>query len=219
VIPPTRFIAATLLAAAAAGATAAGGHHDVDDATVLAPQRCQLEAWLMAGRSPSAEIAHLGTACRFAALEWGLNADRVRIDGLPADTLGPQAKWAVDLAGGQLAVGAVLSAVWRTSGPAGTVITAYVPGTARVGTVQLHVNVGRDHDRAAGGFRRWGVAADWAAGESLTFTTERRSIFGQPLTRAGVRFALSPQSSVDASVAVGGDTRWIALGLNWEWAR
>jgi hypothetical protein len=218
VTPIARFIALALLTAAWQ-AQAAGGHHDVDDATVLAPGRCQVEAWLVDGHAPRSDLAHLGPACRVGAVEWGLNADRIRLDGKRDDTIGPQGKWVVDLVAGRLAVGASLALTWRTRGPGGPIGSAVVPATAWVGPLQINVNAGRDHDPLAGHFRRWGIGVDWTPIEALTFTAERRSILGQPLSRAGLRFNATPATSLDLSVARGGGTRWLGIGVNWEWVR
>jgi len=215
-------LAAMLLSTAAAGASAAGGHFDVDDATMLAPGHCQVETWLIAGRSPALHVAHLGPACNFAGVEWGFNADRIRLDDLRADAWGPQAKWVTELVDKRLAMGGVLALTWRDGGPDRPLVTAYVPVTAWFGAnqqLQVNLNLGADHDAQFGHFRRWGLGADWSATDRLTLTAERREALGQRLTRVGARWALTPLVSVDASIARAGETRVYALGLNWEWER
>src|SRR4029453_7135119 len=103
--------------------------------------------------------------CHAVGVEWGLNVDRVRVDGAHTDLIGPQAKWVVDVVPQRFAAGAVLAFTWRRHGPDGALTTAYVPLTAWIGPheqLQLNLNLGRDHDPQAGGFRRWGVGADWS---------------------------------------------------------
>jgi hypothetical protein len=214
---PTLLAAALLTAAC--GARAAGGHFDVDDATMLDDGRCQVELWAFDGRTPRAELLHAGSACHWGGIEWGLNADRIRIDGERDDTLGPQAKWVMDIVDKRLAAGVVLAAAWRTAASEGPILNAYVPVSAWVGPVQMNFNLGRDHDPRSGSFRRWGAGADWTLNDQLMLTLERRSLFAQAVTRAGVRYSLTPHSSIDASVARAGGLRLFGIGFNVDWAR
>jgi hypothetical protein len=189
---------------------------------MLAPGHCQVETWFVDSRRPTGWLAHVGPACHAAGVEWGLNADRAQAEGVRADLVGPQAKWVADIVAQRLAAGAVLGVAWRTQGPVGTLATAYVPLTAWVGPqeeLQLNLNLGRDRDSQAGGFRRWGVGADWSLGDRFVLTVERREILGQRLSRAGVRWNLGPTMSIDASLARAGDTQLVGLGFNWEWTR
>jgi len=213
---------AAILLAGAVEAHAAGGHFDVDDATALAPGRCQVETWLLAGRSPSSTFVHVGPACAWGGIEWGLNADRVRIDGARGDTLGPQAKWVVDVLAKRLSTGAAVAATWRTEGTSRPIATGYVPVTAWFGEnqqLQLNLNAGRDHDPIAGSFRRWGIGADWTASDRWMLTAERRSVLSQALTRIGARWYLTPLASIDASVARAGGMRLLGVGFSWELER
>lgn len=213
-----RLIAASLILVAR-GAGAAGGHFDVDDATMLDSGHCQVEVWAFDGRSPRAEFLHVGPACHWAGIEWGLNADRIRIAGERDDTIGPQAKWVVDLIDKRLAAGAVLAASWRTGTTGGPIVNAYVPVSIWTGPVQINLNLGRDHDPRTGGFRRWGAGADWTLNDTFMVTLERRSAFAQALTRYGVRYSLTPLASIDVSVARAGELRLVGIGFNVEWAR
>lgn len=208
------------LAALAGPALAAGGHHDVDDATVLDPGHCQVETWALSGRGPSLAARHLGPACNLGGLEWGLNIDRVRQDGLAATSLGPQLKWVADPAARRLSVGLVGGLTWRSGGPRRPVGGVYLPATLWLGGEgqwQLHANLGHDDDPGNGRFRRWGTGVDWVVNDRWVFTAERRALFGQQLSRAGLRFNLTPLASTDLSLARGGDARVVALGFNWEW--
>jgi hypothetical protein len=211
-----------LLSAGALPARGAGGHHDVDDATMLAPGHCQVEVWAIVARTPRADDEHVGPACNWAGVEWGLNVDRLRVEGTPADNYGPQAKWVTELLPGRFAAGAVVSLTWRRQAPGEPLAGLLVPATLWLGPggqLQVHFNVGRDHDPGVGGQRRWGIAADWTPREWLTLTAERRLYLGQTLSRVGARWNVTPLVSVDASVARSGDAHLYAIGLSWEWER
>lgn len=207
----------------ASGSTlAAGGHHDVDDASLLSTGHCQLETWAFSGRSPALSAQHLGSACSFGGLEWGVNAERVRQQGLQVHSLGPQWKWVADPAARRFSLGLAAALTWRDRGPHRPVSSLYVPATLWLGDEaagQLHVNVGRDHDPADGPFRRWGIALDWTLNGRWLLTAERRSLFGQTLGRAGLRYSITPLASIDFSLGRGGDTRLLAIGFSWEWER
>lgn len=73
---PRRHLVSLTLMLTGAAASAMGGHFDVDDAAVLAPERCQVELWTVRGES--ARLAHIGPACRVGALEVGVNFERCR---------------------------------------------------------------------------------------------------------------------------------------------
>jgi len=203
-------------------ALAAGGHHDVDDATVLETGHCQVETWVFSGRSPALTAQHIGPACNFGGLEWGLNLDRVRQQGNRVNSLGPQVNWVVDPAAKRLSVGLAAGLTWRDRGPRRPVTSFYVPATLWLGNEgqwQLHANVGHDDDPSDGHFQRWGAGVDWTLNDRVVLTAERRAQFGQSLTRAGLRVNLTPLASVDFSLGRGGDTRLLAIGFNWEWER
>ncbi len=212
-----------MLLAASAQAQAASGHHDVDDAVVLDPGQCQVDTWIFAGRRPTLRTLHLGPACRLGAVELGASIERARgAGGEVGDNAGPQIKWATELLPQRLAVGLASSAVWRLQGPEHrALVTVYMPVTAWLadGALQLHFNLGQDRDPSVGVQRRWGVAADWSLSDRWAVTAERRSQLAAALTRAGLRWNLTPLSRVDISVAHGAGTRVLALGFTQEWGR
>jgi hypothetical protein len=215
-------ITAAMFAASCGAAYPAGGHHDVDDATILAPGHCQIEAWVLRGRRSNLALQHIGPACNFGGLEWGLNVDRVRLDGERSDGVGPQVKWVLDPAAKRLSLGAVLGVTWLSHGPAKPLVTGYVPATWWLGTdgeVQLNANLGQDKGIEGVHFGRWGIGVDWTVNDRLVLTAERRLQFAQELSRLGARLNLTPLVSVDLSVGRNANARLGALGLNWEWDR
>lgn len=214
------WLAALTLCPALAGA--AGGHHDVDDAVVLDPEHCQGEAWVASGRHPTLRLLHLGPACRIGAIEWGLTADRLRLDGADHDNAGPQMKWVHEVWPQRLNIGFAAGFAAHLRGPRQTVITTFVPVTAWLGErrqLQLHFNIGQDRETGPRVVRRWGLAADWSPNDQWTITLERRSLLGDALTRGGLRYNVTPLSSIDLSYAEGRRQRVAVLGYTVEWVR
>ena len=83
-------VLASLCMAASFGARAAGGHFDVDDATIVNPGRCQVEAWITRVPAEAATVFHVGPACRVGPVEIGLNFDHVRVTDEARNGFGPQ---------------------------------------------------------------------------------------------------------------------------------
>lgn len=210
-----------LLAASSGSAVAAGGHFEVDDATLVGTGHCQLEVWAFRGKALGEEGQHLGPACAFGGIEWGLNLDRLRLRGSgPVDWWGPGLKWVVDPVAQRLSLGLALGASRRLHGGGGSVTTAYVPVTIWPAPgLQLHANLGTDHEPQLGSTRRYGLAAEWAPNERWTFILERRLQLSDWRSRAGVRYSFTPMVSVDLSVARAAGHALLAAGVNWEWER
>ncbi|HSB25271.1 MAG TPA: hypothetical protein VLE94_19395 [Burkholderiaceae bacterium] len=209
---------ALVAAAASGGALAMGGHFDVDDAAVLAPQRCQVELWALRGES--ARLAHLGPACRAGPVEVGLAFERLSEDAQRDAIVGAQVKWVTALAP-QLDVGLVGSASRDTTRGV-DLWTAYVPVTWSVGeAVQLHANVGVDRLGDRGRSERLGIAGEWAVDSRVTLLVERFRLFDATATRAGVRLALREAASLDLSAArvSGSGNRIWGLGWSFEFGR
>lgn len=205
-----------------AGHAGAGGHFDVDDAGMLEPGQCQYEVW--AGRIGGAQaqrFAHLGPACRFGPIEWGLNVDRLapaagRIDV----TVGPQLKWtffgqAADApVSAALSAGAVVDVTQH--GRTGGQFVVPVSWQAMPALV-VHGNLGSDWATRSGARTgRTGVAGEWALNPGVSLVAERNRAFAQWTTRAGLRFNLTPLIGLDLSVArVGPEgARSVTIGLN-----
>lgn len=216
-----RILFAASLLLAAATARAAGGHFEVDDATVLATGHCAAETWLTTERGPAARTQHLGPACRWGASEWGLNLDRSASGGHTTAT-GAQWKWVADPAARRFSVGAVAAAGREAGSARGWQTSWYVPATVwlgQEGEVQMHFDAGHDHDPQTGGHGRAGAAVDYVLSDPWMLTVERRTLLGHWLSRGGLRYALTPFLSFDASVAGQAGRRVLALGVNWEWER
>jgi hypothetical protein len=202
-----------LAAAACSRAVAMGGHFEVDDATVLGPQRCQLELWALHG--DMAHLAHLGPACRVGAVELGLAIERLSEDAQRDAVVGAQVKWVTALAP-QLDVGLVGSASRDTTRGV-DLWTAFVPLTWSVGeTVQLHANVGFDRLGDRGRSERLGIAGEWVVNPRVTLLAERFRLFDATATRAGLRLAFGEDASLDVSAARVSGSGNLIWGLGWS---
>ena len=209
---------ASVLALASTLTGAAGGHFDVDDATVLAPQRCQVEFWVLRGEA--ARLGHLGPACRVGTVELGLTLERLSEDTQLDTIVGGQAKWVAPLAP-QIDIGLVAAASRDTTRGI-NLWTAYVPLTWSVGeTVVLHANLGLDWLGQRGQSTRLGIAGEWTMDARVSLLAERFRLFDALATRGGMRVALGENANVDFSGArLSGSGRWIwGLGLAVEFGR
>lgn len=209
---------ALALAGAVSGAAAAGGHFEVDDAALLAPQRCQVEAWALRGEV--LRLAHVGPACRVGPVEVGMALERLSEDSQHDAIVGAQVKWATALAP-QLDVGLVASASRDTTRGV-NLWTAYAPLTWSVSdALQLHANLGGDSLGDRGPTKRLGVGVDWALDQRFTVLAERVWALDVAATRVGLRVAVGESASIDASGArlSGSGNRIWGLGLTFEFDR
>jgi hypothetical protein len=207
-------------------AGAAGGHFAVDDAALVDPGQCQVEAWEERGDAHRFRLDHLGPACRLGALEWGLNLDRYRLsDGSRGTGFGPQVKWATPLTS-TLSLGLSAGSTWDASRTHGThyLGTAVVmpltwqPTTA----LAVHLNLGHDLRPAGADTTRRGLALEWTANDHWSTQVERFDDNGERRVRAGLRYSVTPALSFDLSRArhLGPDSRpWWAAGVNWAFDR
>lgn len=200
-------------------AQGAGGHFEVDDAYVLDPGRCQVEAWLTRSPALSLTALHLGSACRVGSLELGLSVDRSAA-GNPTTVLASQVKWASGAwrDRGQIGVGAAIGLDTRNGR---WLETVYVPMSWRIADAfWVHANLGVDRDRA-GLHRRHGGSAEWAMGPGWILLAERVAIVGAHTTRIGIRFAATSFTNIDIGAArVGPDhAPAYVVGVNHEFGR
>lgn len=200
---------------------AAGGHHAVDDATMLEPGQCQVEAWTE--RQAGDQLQHFGPACHLFGLEAGLHLDRnVTAHRSAPGTSGLQLKWAREAHPG-LAYGLLWTADWQ-NGAAGAATQAVVlPLTWQwAETLALHVNVGREFRPHAATLKRQGVALEWQPSPHWQVLAEAWRDATPLHRRVGLRYVVSDNLCIDLSRATArggeGPPRW-ALGLNWAFSR
>ena len=217
-VRPHRPAVTLVLALAGSAASAMGGHFDVDDAFVLAPERCQVELWTLQGES--LHSAHLGPACRAGPLEVGVILERLSGGGLADRIAGAQLKavtnWLPDVNVG------LVAAASRDTTKGVNLLTAYVPLTWSLSNaLQVHANLGVDRLGERGRSRRVGIAGEWAFADGITLLAEHFSALDLTLTRCGLRIALGEQASLDLSAARVSNTgnRLWGLGLNFEFGR
>jgi hypothetical protein len=203
-------------------AHAAGGHFDVDDATVLDPGRCQVEAWGVRVPASSSRLAHLGPGCRVGPVEAGVNIDHSRVAGDGRTLLGPQLKWVVDPLVDKLSAGLAWSAAFDLTNRGRPAQTLYVPATWWFAEkFWLHANLGLDRSADGTRWRRQGVSGEWAVSDRFSVIAERVKIVGDWTSRLGGRVNLTDTLSIDLSAArIGPRNEPVcAIGLNREFAR
>lgn len=204
-------------------AHAAGGHHAVDDAALLEPGQCQVEAWFDRENGNARSLLHVGPACRVGAVEFGLNLDRARSAGAAAPTgYGAQLKWARSLHE-RWSAGLVLALAGQDKSPGYAGSSLVVPITWQAtDSVLTHLNVGRDFRHRQPDLNRAGLALEWAPLDAGSIVAERYREGGNNFWRVGARWAVNPSTSIDLSQARGLHGRvpaWWTLGLTWVFER
>jgi len=212
---------ACLIGLAAEGWTA-GGHHAVEDAALLEPGMCQLEAWIDRAAGGRGTTLHAAPGCRAGPVELSLNLDRFHAERAgTATVVAPQLKWAVELVP-SLSAGLVVSAALRDHAPNFLGGTIVVPLTWEAATdLRVHLNAGRDLVHGGPDSRRNGVAIEWQAAACCSLVAERFREVGLDFWRAGVRYAPRGDLAIDVSRAqgmAGAPDRW-ALGLTYAFGR
>ena len=221
-LPAAASLTLLAIACVVTSAHAAGGHFDVDDATVLDPNHCQVETWVARAPAVGGTLAHLGSGCRVGPVEIGVNIDRVSIGGNGRTLLGPQLKWVVDPLVEKLSTGVAWSASYDLTNRGRPSQTLYVPLTWWAAEkLWIHANLGLDRDVAGTRWRRQGMSGEWAASDKLTLIAERVKIVGDWTSRLGGRLNISDALSIDLSAARSGPRgeRIYVVGLNQDFAR
>lgn len=210
------------LLAPVSSAHAAGGHFDVDDATMLAAERCQVEAWFTRAPAANANVWHLGPGCRVGPVELTLNLDRPSAGAAHGTLVGPQLKWVTDPALGPFAAGLVAGATFDAGHGGRPVWTLYAPLTWTLNdAIAVNLNFGADRDAAGRTTRRVGASGEWTLNDQVTVLAERIRFGGEWTSRLGLRLNLSETLSIDVSGARVGPHpgRLFTIGLNQEFAR
>lgn len=203
--PAARHLAGMAAAAAlllAPHATqAAGGHHAVDDAALLEPGQCELEGWAVRPQG-GGRAWHAGAGCRVGPVELGLAAEHARAGGTGTTDWLPALKWATPL-GGPVSVGFSLGPQWQAQA------RPRYQGTAAVGLLTwaaherlaIHLNAGRALVHRGPDERLLGLSAEWTSPAGWSAVVERDIAGEAHHLRAGLRFAVAEQWSVDFSHA------------------
>ena len=211
-----------VLALACPLAQAAGGHHAVDDAAILAPGSCELEAW-GSSFNGAGQRFQAGANCRAGPVELGVAGLHERRGEERPTEYGLQAKWAQGWLPG-LSVGWSLVAAWQArpqQGFLGSSASALLTWAAR-DDLALHLNLGRDFVHGGPDQGRNGVALEWTPRAGWSLVGERYEEDRTQFLRAGVRLAVTEAVSVDMSRAQSlsgpGPSRW-TVGATWQFSR
>lgn len=204
-----------------ATAHAAGGHHAVDDAAILEPGICKLEAWRVV--APGERMLHAGGGCRVGPVELNVAVEYARDGGPSQSASGVQAKWATELAPG-FSAGLSVSTGWQAHvrpRHVGGTVAALLTWAAR-DDLALHLNLGRDLVRGGADQNRGGVAAEWTARPGWSLVAERYLENRIHFARGGVRWEARDGWSVDLSrawkLSGPGVSNW-TLGTTWQFDR
>ena len=211
---------AALLCSLVLPAHAAGGHHAVDDASILDPGQCQLEVW--AEHSSAHALQHVGPACRAGAVEVALNLDRSTGTPSHIELIGPQLKWAREVAPGW-SLGVAAGVNWQrgTSGPVNQWLLVPLTWQPR-SDLLVHLNIGRDFRRQGPDARLRGIAMEWQPSLNWQGLLEWWDAGAGSHRRQGLRYLWNDQLSLDLSHAQAqghAGKAWWTLGLNWTWQR
>jgi hypothetical protein len=196
-----RGLVAAIAFALPALAFAAGGYHGVDDATILGAGECEFESWVTYA-SRANRLVHAGGQCGIAGVEIGIAVEPATQDGARSDVFQAQVKWAGEI-GKDMSVGLSVTPQWDTRlSPRfqGTTVTAMLTWVLNE-RWQLHANAGRDYVRG-GNMARSGVEADWTTPDNrFMLTIERYIENGTHFARAGARWFVDENWTLDAGRA------------------
>jgi hypothetical protein len=190
---------ACTLALAWPPAHAAGGHHAVDDASILEPGACEIEAWTRRLEGGGQRL-QAGANCRAGPVELGVAGLHERQDAERQSEYGLQAKWAHEWMPG-LSVGWSVTTAWQARAQQrylGSSASALLTWQARE-DLALHLNLGRDFVHGGSDQSRSGVALEWAPRPGWSLVGERYEEEQTQFVRAGVRLAVTDSLSVDMS--------------------
>jgi hypothetical protein len=214
--------AAMAIVALAAGPVFAGRPLVADDAMILAPRQCQVEAWTE--RHPDDPQTWIAPHCNFGG-DWeliaGAGSMHVNDPGRASAASLLAAKTVFrPLTANNWGVGMVVGEQFAArSGPA-LGINFPLSVSLLADALRLHANAGWIRQPGVRSGPTWALAAEWTATRSLGFTLEAFGS-GRAYTQAGVRYALRGGGlTLDAAVGdhltLRGKQRYFALGLTFS---
>ena len=208
-----------MLLMAVSGPALAGGHFTVDDAALLDPGQCQIDAWVEHESRADRRLAHVGPSCGLGPVEVGLGWDRSRIQAADAPlATGAYVKWAVGLTDA-VSLGAVVAGNWQAASPRHAGTTLVIPVSWRIDdALQAHFNVGRDYVRGGVHANRAGVAVEWRPATRWLVIAEQFRQSEASFARIGLRWEPTKALSIDLSRAdrwSGPSSAWWTLGMSW----
>lgn len=218
---------AACLALAAAMDAHAGRPLVTEDASILDPKACQVEAWVQREDASGSRRTWLVPACNpwsEGGAELSIGAARNREDGasfqselvFQAKTLfRPTEKndWGVGLVVGTLEHR-------QLDGRRDWYATVPVSVSRLDDRLMVHANLGWLREQGSGRhFATWGLAVEGQVTERLTLLAESYGLHeGRPLYQAGLRFEAAPRVLFDATVGnrFGSGERFFSIGVHVE---
>ncbi|MBA3981430.1 MAG: hypothetical protein C0462_12600 [Alcanivorax sp.] len=179
----------------AAPVHAAGGHYAVDDATLVDPGRCQLEAWYTHADSNNRSVTALPACNVTGNLELTLGMAREWLeDGNDTEVEFAGKTLLRDMEEGGIGVALSVATFWRNETDHFEAVEVVLPVSVPVNDRLLtHVNVGWGRERGEQDDALWGVGAelDLVHGISLIGETYGSHRGGTRLG-AGLRYGIGP---------------------------
>lgn len=193
----------------------------VDDATILDPGDCQLEAWLQ--HTPQQREHWAMPACRVGAWELGLGLGRIAPDASAAYRARQlQAKTIFrPLRSNGWGIGLTVADQYRPGGGLSGDVSVLVPLSVSLldDRVLVHANAGWLHRHGGRGGATWALGSEWAAAPGLALSLESYGQqHGRGYLQAGVRLDAMPgRLALDAGLGqrfgLRSVERYVTVGL------
>jgi hypothetical protein len=217
-----------VLIAIAAGATlspspvmAAGGHYAVDDAGLVDPGRCMLEAWHARADRDNTDYTVMPACNPGGTLELGIGVSRVNRSADYETQVEFAAKTILrEVQLGSFGWGVAISSTWGGALQRSESAAAYVPLSLHlVEPLLLHFNAGWADERGADHAAIWGSGADFTLASRVNLIAEIYGTHrGGTELQTGLRYS-SGAGVIDLSYgrarATGRDD-WVTAGFAWN---
>jgi hypothetical protein len=215
----TAFIGASAVTVVPAS-FASGGHYGVDDATLIDPGRCQVEAWYARAAADEDDVTVVPACNLTGNLEISLGLSRVRNQGERDTILELAVKTLMrEPEVGHLGWGVAAATAWGGALERREGAVVYVPATYAFNeVVTVHANAGWSIERDAPNAAIWGIAGNYAFTAQLALIAEIHGTHrGGSELQIGLRYEAG-----DGTLDIGygrmranaGDD-WLTVGLGW----
>jgi hypothetical protein len=208
----------TVLSSPAMGA---GGHYAVDDAVLVDPGRCLIEAWHARADRNNTDYTVLPACNPAGKLELGMGLSRIQEAGDYDTQVEFYAKTvAREVQLGSYGWGVAVSSTWGGALQRSESAAAYVPLSVHlIEPLLLHFNAGWADERGADHAAIWGSGADYSLAPRVNLIAEIYGTHrGGTELQAGLRYSAGA-GVVDLSYgrarATGRDD-WVTVGVGWN---
>lgn len=202
-------------------ALAAGGHYAVDDATLIDPGRCAVEAWYARADGDNDDVTVIPACNLTGNLELGLGLSRLQEAGERDTVVEFAAKTLFrELEPGGWGWGLAVASTWGGALERHEGAVAYLPLSVHAGeALVLHGNLGWAYERDDDDAAIWGVGADYGLTPWVNLIAETYgSHRGGTELQVGLRFGIADGAldlSYGRSRADAGDD-WVTVGFAWD---